>query len=267
MQTAMKLTEYVEPVLLGYRVAKIQGISSKMYCSGDSIGTHIFIALTSNPDGGITPEGRPFFYHKTSQGAIDAYLLNLKQWLRGYSDYKNGMLYWRAYPTISYDAEFNGFTVYSRLLYGPPGLKNPENYDAQIMNAQAVPEKCHKTEYLQPGWRAALKGPNPENKSGFRATGHRILLIPEVVEKKSTGGIVLVEKTVNAEEQIAVIATVLEIGPDAWSDKSTDYCQVGDRVLIGQYVGKFHTSPIDGKKYRFVADLDIISPILGVEAS
>jgi co-chaperonin GroES (HSP10) len=116
--------------------------------------------------------------------------------------------------------------------------------------------------YLQPGWRAALKGPNPENKSGFRATGHRILLVPEVVEKKSAGGLLLVEKTVNAEEQIAVIATVLEIGPDAWSDKSTDYCQVGDRVLIGQYVGKFHTSPIDGKKYRFVADLDIISPIL-----
>lgn len=115
--------------------------------------------------------------------------------------------------------------------------------------------------YLQPGWRAALKGPNPENKSGFRATGHRILLVPEVVEKKSAGGLLLIEKTVNAEEQIAVIATVLEIGPDAWSDKSTDYCQVGDRVLIGQYVGKFHTSPIDGKKYRFVADLDIISPI------
>lgn len=121
--------------------------------------------------------------------------------------------------------------------------------------------------YLQPGWRAALKGPNPENKSGFRATGHRILLVPEEIEKKTASGIVLVDKTVHAEEQIAVIARVLEIGPDAWSDKSTDYCQVGDRVLIGQYVGKFHTSPVDGKKYRFVADLDIISPILDAEAS
>jgi len=120
-------------------------------------------------------------------------------------------------------------------------------------------------EYLQPGWRCTGKGPNPENKSGFRATGHRILLIPEEIEEKSKGGIVLVEKTVHAEEQRAVIATVLEIGPDAWSDKSTDYCQVGDRVLIGQYVGKFHTSPIDGKKYRFVSDLDIISPLVEVE--
>ncbi len=114
--------------------------------------------------------------------------------------------------------------------------------------------------YLSYGWRAA-KGPQADNKSGFRATGHRVLLSVVEVEKTSAGGIVLVEKTVNAEEQIAVIATVIEIGHDAWRDKSTDYCEVGDRVLIGQYVGKFHTSPIDGKKYRFVSDLDIISPL------
>lgn len=116
-------------------------------------------------------------------------------------------------------------------------------------------------EYMQPGWRAPLKGVNPENRSGFRATGHRVLLVPEEVEKKTASGIVLPGKTVHAEEQRAVIATVLEIGPDAWSDKSTDYCQVGDKVLIGMYVGKFHESPVDGKTYRFVNDLDIISPI------
>lgn len=119
--------------------------------------------------------------------------------------------------------------------------------------------------YLECGWRTDKKGPNPDNKSGFRATGHRILLVPEEVEKKTESGIVLVEKTVVAEEQRAVIATVLEIGPDAWRDKSTDYCELGDRVLIGQYVGKFHTSPVDGKVYRFVSDLDIISPLPKVE--
>ena len=116
-------------------------------------------------------------------------------------------------------------------------------------------------DYLHPGWRAKQKGPNPENKSGFHATGHRILVEPVEVEKKTKSGIVLVDKTVDAEEQRAVIVRVLEIGPDAWSDKSTDYCQVGDRILIGMYVGKFHTSPVDGKKYRFISDLDVISPI------
>ena len=116
-------------------------------------------------------------------------------------------------------------------------------------------------EYLQPGWRTENKGPNPENKSGFRATGHRILLMTAPVEQFSAGGIPLIEKTVIAEANRAVECIVLEIGPDAWSDKSTDYCEVGDRVLIGQYVGKFHESPVDGKTYRFVADLDIISPL------
>ena len=121
---------------------------------------------------------------------------------------------------------------------------------------QTMPEKGAA------GWRSR-KGYQSDNKSGFRATGHRLLLLPQEVEKKSSGGIVLVEKTVNAEEQGAVIATVVEIGHDCWTDKACDFADVGDKVLIGQYVGKFHVSPVDGKKYRFVNDLDIISPIEG----
>jgi len=114
--------------------------------------------------------------------------------------------------------------------------------------------------YLQLGWRAQ-KGPQESNKSGFRAVGHRVLLSPQEVEKKTASGIVLVDKTINAEENMAVICTVLEIGHDCWSDKSTDYCEVGDRVLVGMYCGKFHISPVDGKKYRFVMDTDVISPL------
>ena len=115
--------------------------------------------------------------------------------------------------------------------------------------------------YLERGWRAN-KGPQESNKSGFRATGHRILLKPFEVEKKTASGIVLVDKTVNAEEQVAVMAIVIEIGNDCWNDKASDFCQVGDKVLIGQYTGKFHVSPVDGVKYRFVQDLDIISPVI-----
>lgn len=115
-------------------------------------------------------------------------------------------------------------------------------------------------QYGELGWRAK-KGPNPENKSGFAATGHRLLLLPDPVETKTESGIILQAKTVNAEKNHAVWATVIEIGHDAWLDKSTDYCEVGDRVLIGQYTGIFRESPVDGKEYRFVNDLDIISPL------
>lgn len=110
------------------------------------------------------------------------------------------------------------------------------------------------------GWRAR-KGPRLENGSGFRATGHRVLLATEKVEEKSAGGIIFVPKTVEKEKNIAVKCRVVEIAHDCWLDKTTDYCDVGDFVLVGQYTGKFHTSEKDGLEYRFVSDLDIITPI------
>lgn len=112
------------------------------------------------------------------------------------------------------------------------------------------------------GWRAA-KGPQASNTSGFRATGHRLLLVSEAIEEVTTGGIVLAKATVEKERSANVYATVVEIGHDAWSDKSTDYCDVGDKVLIGQYTGKFEVSQRDGREYRFVTDLDIISTVEG----
>lgn len=135
-------------------------------------------------------------------------------------------------------------------------------YEQPYLSQQG--QSLNPPSYLQHGWRAD-KGPQESNKSGFHACGHRVLLAPEEVEKKTSGGIVLVEKTVTAEENMAVVCTVLEIGHDCWTDKTTDYCQVGDRVLVGLYCGKFHVSPVDGKKYRFVMDMDIITPITGEE--
>jgi co-chaperonin GroES (HSP10) len=117
-----------------------------------------------------------------------------------------------------------------------------------------------------PGWRA-IKGPQVSNQSGFRATGHRILLEVEVIEHKTESGIILQSKTVEAEQNVQVVAKVIEIGPDAWSDKSTDYCAVGDKVLVGKYTGKFHESPHDKKLYRFVNDLDIITPLVDIDTA
>lgn len=110
------------------------------------------------------------------------------------------------------------------------------------------------------GWRGD-KGPQAANESGFRATGHRVLLLSEPIEEVTSGGIVLAKKTVDKERSANMFATVIEVGHDAWADKSTDYCTVGDRVLIGQYVGKMQISEKDGKEYRFVSDLDIITPV------
>lgn len=114
------------------------------------------------------------------------------------------------------------------------------------------------------GWRAS-KGPQAANKSGFRATGHRVLLYCEPVEETTESGIILQRKTLEAEKNLSVWATVVEIGHDCWTDKAADYCDVGDKVLVGQYAGKFHISPVDGKEYRFLMDLDVITPLVKVE--
>jgi co-chaperonin GroES (HSP10) len=113
------------------------------------------------------------------------------------------------------------------------------------------------------GWRAH-KGPQTGNKSGFRATGHRLLLKPDEVEKTTESGIILTAKTIDQEKSVNEWATVIEIGYECWSDKSTDYCDVGDRVLVGKYSGKFHISPVDGVEYRFLSDLDVITPLVEV---
>lgn len=118
--------------------------------------------------------------------------------------------------------------------------------------------------YCTNGWRA-VKGPHPDNNSGFYATGHRVLLLSDPVEEVTASGIVLQRKTVEAEENVSVYATVVEIGYDAWADKATEFCQVGDRVLVGKYTGMFSTSPVDGKRYRFINDLDIITPLKKAE--
>ena len=112
------------------------------------------------------------------------------------------------------------------------------------------------------GWRAN-KGPQAANLSGLRATGHRLLLLEAPAEEVTSGGIVLAKKTVDKEKIRQVVCTVIEIGHDAWSDKTTDFCDVGDKVLVGEYTGKLHESHLDGKTYRFLNDLDVISPVFG----
>jgi co-chaperonin GroES (HSP10) len=242
-QTAyMQLAAGLEAVLTG--VSSSMGHSTSYV--EDSAGIRFeFVVLCSH---GIKKEFEAPYYYPNETEAVQDYVRNLSQFLSPIGD---KTVYWRCFPQL--ESTVDGYFVYSRLVVAPAGCADPILKDC--------PQPPTLIEYLQPGWRTFKKGPNSDNKTGFRATGHRILLVPEPIERKTASGILLAEKTVYAEEQRAVICTVLEIGPDAWSDKSTDYCEVGDRVLIGQYVGKFHESPVDGKTYRFVADLDIISPL------
>lgn len=101
------------------------------------------------------------------------------------------------------------------------------------------------------------------NKSGFIPLGHRLLVLPDLIEKKSAGGIVLVEETTGRDEMAQVRGTLVAVGDGCWKDTtSSDWAKPGDRIVFGKYSG-LPWNGIDGKKYRVLNDLDVV----GLEVS
>lgn len=51
--------------------------------------------------------------------------------------------------------------------------------------------------------------------------------------------------------------TVVSIGPEAWSDYKTKWCEIGDEVVFAQYAGKFVIDPETKEEYIVINDLDV----------
>jgi len=99
------------------------------------------------------------------------------------------------------------------------------------------------------------------NESGIYPVGHRVLVLPEQVEEKSEGGIILHHGTNLAREEMAQIkATVVALGTTAYADQPSAWCKEKDRVVIGKYSGLLYDG-FDGKKYRIINDLDVVAVI------
>jgi len=97
------------------------------------------------------------------------------------------------------------------------------------------------------------------NTSGIIPKGHRILVLPEVIEEKSTGGIIInVGNDMKREELAQINGTVVAMGNTCYHDQVEPWCAVGDTVIFGKYSGLFYTGD-DEKKYRIVNDLDVVA--------
>lgn len=109
------------------------------------------------------------------------------------------------------------------------------------------------------------KEKNNLNTSGYKVPEFRILILPEVVEEKTKGGIIIPD-TVKEDLQYAkTLATIVDIGEKAfdqgtdreWKDKP----KIGDKVLIPAYEGyvlnKEQTK--DRKEYRIILDRNILA--------
>ena len=98
------------------------------------------------------------------------------------------------------------------------------------------------------------------NTSGWIATGHRILILVDQVERKTESGIIIADATADKEQLGQDAGIVVEMGPTAYSDQTATWCQVGDYVKFGRYAGQLvrPSESDDEKEYRVINDLDVV---------
>ena len=89
-----------------------------------------------------------------------------------------------------------------------------------------------------------------------KPSGYRILCAVPQVEEKYESGIIKPESVVKTEEHSTVVLFVLELGPDAYADKTRfaagPWCQKGDFVLTRAYSGT--RFKIHGQEFRLIND-------------
>ena len=88
-------------------------------------------------------------------------------------------------------------------------------------------------------------------------SGYRLLcMVPQVEDKFGESGILKPDSMVKTEEHSTVILFVLDLGVDAYSDKtrfpSGPWCKKGDFVLTRAYAGT--RFKIHGQEFRLIND-------------
>ena len=96
------------------------------------------------------------------------------------------------------------------------------------------------------------------NTSGWKPTGHRVLVRVEQVERTTESGIIIADITADKEQLGQDSGVVVELGNTAYSDQSEPWCKVGDYVKFGRYAGQLirPKESLDGIEYRVLNDLD-----------
>lgn len=95
------------------------------------------------------------------------------------------------------------------------------------------------------------------NPSGITPLDVKVLILPDPVEERTKGGIILADTTKDREKYATVRATLLACGESAfleWKEKP----QPGDRIVTAQYAG-VNIKGLDHGDYRLCNDEDVIA--------
>jgi co-chaperonin GroES (HSP10) len=93
------------------------------------------------------------------------------------------------------------------------------------------------------------------NTSGLVPVEYKILIEPEEVEQKSTGGIILAPTTTEKEKMAQVRGRLIAVGGNAFEDWLPPIPKVGDQVWYAKYAG-YVVKGKDDKEYRLANDKD-----------
>ena len=101
--------------------------------------------------------------------------------------------------------------------------------------------------------------PKVDNKSGIFPLRFAVLVLPDKVEEKTQGGIIMPPEAHEQEPLSIAKMTVIAVGPMAftkpdWPSKP----EPGDRVIVDRYSGKYMTGD-DDEDYRLVNDDDLLA--------
>ncbi len=108
----------------------------------------------------------------------------------------------------------------------------------------------------------------PLNTSGIVPFDKRVLVLHDLVEEKTKGGIILPDQERDKHKYAQTKATVIALGELCFAEAKYDAAQfgitapvfpeAGDRVLVGRYTGNVYKGD-DGKDYVIINDSDIIA--------
>ena len=120
------------------------------------------------------------------------------------------------------------------------------------------------------------------NGSGVFPCGDRVVVLPDVIEEMTPGGIIIPESNLEKHQHSQMAGILVAVGSDAWthsvitverlidgqlkvverrtSGYSKPFAKVGDRVCFARYNGQLFDGE-DGKKYRLLNDEDITANV------
>jgi co-chaperonin GroES (HSP10) len=93
--------------------------------------------------------------------------------------------------------------------------------------------------------------------------GHMVLVTPDAVDEKTSGGLYLAVETKERRQNEQVIGTIVRIGINAWRafDDGIPWAKEGDRVFYARNGGWKITDPDTKEQFVLLTDEDICATL------